>query len=94
MFDDAFFRDPYPLYARMREKCPVQRVDGGRFPFWLITGYAEAREALADPRLSKDTSRFQHVLAADGPPRDIAPAISRSLLATESPRFAWRLDHL
>ncbi|ROO88119.1 cytochrome P450 [Actinocorallia herbida] len=85
MFDDEFFRDPYPLYDRLREQCPVQRMDGGRFPFWLITGYAEAREALADPRLSKDTSAFEHVLAPDGRTRDIAPAIARSLLATDPP---------
>ncbi|WHT17764.1 cytochrome P450 [Crossiella sp. CA-258035] len=50
-----FKRDPYPVYARLREQGPVHRV---AFPSgvvgWLVTGYDAAVSALADPRLSKD----------------------------------------
>ncbi|MBA9002881.1 cytochrome P450 family protein [Thermomonospora cellulosilytica] len=84
MFDAAFFRDPYPIYARLRATGPVQRITT-RYPFWLITGYPESRTALADPRLSKQTSRYQHLFAREGNLRNIAPAIRYSLLATDPP---------
>jgi cytochrome P450 len=54
-----------PRYAQLRENSPVARVNlphGG--PAWLVTGYAECREVLADPRFSRvlatdpDTPRF------------------------------------
>lgn len=44
-----------PLVSDLREKCPVARVtlwDGSQ-P-WLVTRYADARQALRDPRLSAD----------------------------------------
>ncbi|MET8450600.1 cytochrome P450 family protein [Streptomyces sp. NPDC005209] len=81
-FGDAFRRDPYPVYARLRELGPVHRV---RLPApeehhetWLVVGYEEARAALADPRLAKDGSKIgmqfleeeligRHLLAADPP---------------------------
>jgi cytochrome P450 len=84
IFDAAFFRDPYPIYARLRTAGPVQRI-ATRYPFWLITGYPESRTALADPRLSKQTSRYEHLFAAEGNRRNIAPAIRYSLLATDPP---------
>ncbi|WP_372406268.1 cytochrome P450 [Streptomyces luteireticuli] len=53
----AYKRDPYPLYARMREAGPVHRV---LFPSgvtaWLVTGHAAAQRTLADPRLGKNHS--------------------------------------
>src|SRR5205809_4882836 len=49
-----YFQDPYSVHARLRAKRPVTPVImPGGVPVWLITGYAEARAALADPRLSK-----------------------------------------
>ncbi|MER5786647.1 cytochrome P450 [Streptomyces mobaraensis] len=51
----AYKRDPYPLYARLREAGPIHRVV---FPSgvtaWLVTGYAAAQRTLADPRLGKN----------------------------------------
>lgn len=58
--DPRFLQDPYPTYAAMRSRCPVQSVptgSGGHISY-LVTGYAEAREALRDARLSKDTAAF------------------------------------
>ncbi|MET9699291.1 cytochrome P450 [Streptomyces sp. NPDC006529] len=82
--DPRFFTDPYPTYDRLREGCPVRRIptgSGGR-PAYLITGYAEAREAFTDPGLSKDTARF----FADRPSdRDLHPALSRTMLASDPP---------
>ena len=49
-----YFQDPYSAHARLRAQRPVSAVvmPGGT-PAWLVTGYAEARAALADPRLRK-----------------------------------------
>ncbi|MFQ6851513.1 cytochrome P450 [Streptomyces sp. 35M1] len=82
--DPRFFADPYPAYDLLRERCPVQRVPtgSGGHQGYLITGHAEAREAFTDPRLSKDTARF----FADRPSdRDLHPAISRTMLASDPP---------
>lgn len=53
---DRFRADPYPTYAQLRTETPVyrhrpDRTIGG--DIWLVTRYAEARAALADPRLAK-----------------------------------------
>ncbi|MFD7714854.1 cytochrome P450 [Streptomyces sp. NPDC059814] len=83
--DPRFFQDPYPAYARLRDTAPVQRVptgSDGRYSF-LVTGYAEARAAFADPRLSKDTARF---FAGRPSRRDLHPAVSRTMLASDPPR--------
>ncbi|MGW6709187.1 cytochrome P450 family protein [Streptomyces sp. NPDC054956] len=82
--DPRFFTDPYPTYDRLREGCPVRRIPtgSGGHQAYLITGHPEAREAFTDPRLSKDTARF----FADRPSdRDLHPAISRNMLASDPP---------
>ncbi|GCD33568.1 cytochrome P450 hydroxylase [Streptomyces chrestomyceticus JCM 4735] len=83
MESPEFFRDPYPLLAALRERGPVQRVRSGPHgATWLVTGWAEARTAMAEPRLSKDTARY----FADKPSkRDLAPAVSTTMLATDPP---------
>ncbi|MFJ9419872.1 cytochrome P450 [Streptomyces sp. NPDC101227] len=83
LHSSEFSRDPYPLLAALRERGPVQRIrtDNGRTT-WVVTGWAAARAALADGRLSKDTGRF----FADRPSnRNLAPAVSRTMLATDPP---------
>jgi cytochrome P450 len=49
-----YFQDPHSVHARLRAERPVSAVimPGGT-PAWLVTGYAEARAALTDPRLHK-----------------------------------------
>ncbi|MFE6686804.1 cytochrome P450 [Streptomyces sp. NPDC057743] len=58
LYGPAYKRDPYPLYAELRDRGPVHRV---RFPSgvcaWLVTGYEAAQRALTDPRLGKHHSR-------------------------------------
>ncbi|REK91328.1 cytochrome P450 [Streptomyces inhibens] len=78
-----FSRDPYPLLAALRARGPVQRIGTGNGrTTWVVTGWAEARAALADARLSKDTARY----FADRPSgRNLAPAVSRTMLATDPP---------
>ncbi|WP_427919876.1 cytochrome P450 family protein [Streptomyces sp. cg40] len=85
--DPLFFADPYSTYARLRNAAPVQQVptgSAGRVGY-LVTGYTEAREAFADPRLSKDTARFFAGRLSD---RDLHPAVSRNMLATDPPEHA------
>jgi len=49
-----YFSDPYSVHARLRAQQPVaQVIMPGGTPAWLVTGYAEARAALTDPRLGK-----------------------------------------
>src|SRR5277367_16441 len=49
-----YFSDPYSAHARLRARHPVAPVImPGGMPAWLVTGYPQARAALADPRLLK-----------------------------------------
>ncbi|MFF5703709.1 cytochrome P450 [Streptomyces sp. NPDC012794] len=53
-----FVRDPYPVYAALRERGPVHRVrtpDGEEL--WLVVGHEACRKAFTDPRLSRDWRR-------------------------------------
>ncbi|MEU4209391.1 cytochrome P450 [Streptomyces sp. NPDC026206] len=67
-----FARDPYSVYAKLREQGPVHRV---RMPegalCWLVVGYDEVRATFNDPRLSKDWAQASHDLGlpviASGP---------------------------
>ncbi|ANH94916.1 cytochrome [Streptomyces sp. SAT1] len=70
---ESFTRDPYPVYARLRERGPVHRIrmpEGGA-EAWLVVGYEAGRAALADPRLSKNWANASPVLplrsASSGP---------------------------
>ncbi|MFI1224329.1 MULTISPECIES: cytochrome P450 [unclassified Streptomyces] len=60
---EQFTRDPYPVYAALREKGPVHRV---RVPegadAWLVVGYEVGRDLLADQRLSKQWERASPAL--------------------------------
>jgi len=78
--------DPSGHFAEARARCPVQKVrlaDG--HPAWLVLGYDAARQALTDPRISKD---MLAALAADG---DVVaeglpgPAFSRHMLNVDPP---------
>ncbi|MGF6826259.1 cytochrome P450 [Kitasatospora sp. MAP12-9] len=82
--DPGFFQDPYPTFAALRSTSPVLKVpSGGGRSSYLVTGYAEAREAFADPRLSKDTAAF---FAGKDTGRNLHPAVSQSMLATDPPQ--------
>ena len=78
--------DPYPYFAEARSRCPVQKVrlaDG--HDAWVVLGYDAARQALNDPRISKD---MLAALAAD--PDSVAEglpgsAFSRHMLNVDPP---------
>ncbi|MET7728122.1 cytochrome P450 family protein [Streptomyces mirabilis] len=85
--DPRFLRDPYPTYAAMRSVCPVQAVPTGSSGYgsYLVTGYAEARQALSDPRLSKDTAAF---FADKASQRRLHPAVAHNMLASDPPQHS------
>ncbi|WP_327392654.1 cytochrome P450 [Streptomyces sp. NBC_01186] len=64
---------------------PVQLVRSGSAgrAGYLVTGYAEARQALGDPRLSKDTAAF---FADKDSTRRLHPAVTRNMLAVDPPQ--------
>ncbi|MBA5226170.1 MULTISPECIES: cytochrome P450 family protein [Streptomyces] len=67
LFDWEFAANPYPAYAWLRTHSPVHRT---RLPSgveaWLVTRYADARRALADPRLSKNPAHHDEPAHARG----------------------------
>ncbi|MGW1677529.1 cytochrome P450 family protein [Saccharopolyspora sp. NPDC002376] len=69
LFDAAFVQDLHARYAESRDTTPVQRlVTPNGLPVWVITRYADARAALTDPRLSKESARIHEVITANLPP--------------------------
>lgn len=56
MFTPAFFRDPYPFYALLRDTAPVLPValPPAGVRVWVVSRYADVRAGFADPRLSSD----------------------------------------
>jgi cytochrome P450 len=78
--------DPFGHFAQARARCPVQRTrlaDG--HPAWVVLGYNAARQALGDPRISKDMlaalERAGDVVAEGLP----GPEFSRHMLNVDPP---------
>jgi cytochrome P450 len=60
---EDFLADPHALYRVLRDERPVARaVTPLGLRVWLVARHADAREALNDPRLSKDGGRFMELL--------------------------------
>jgi cytochrome P450 len=67
LFSWEFATDPYPAYAWLREHAPVRwTVLPSGVGAWLVTRYGEAREALADGRLSKNPAHHAGESGAKG----------------------------
>ncbi|MEU2616774.1 cytochrome P450 [Streptomyces sp. NPDC007157] len=113
-YGDGLRTDPHTVYARLRERGPVHRV---RWPLpdayhetWLVVGYEEARAALADPRLAKDTEKVgfkfldeeligKYLLVADPPQHTrlrglITRAFTARRVAALEPRIQEITDRL
>jgi len=78
-------RWPYPAYAALRQHGPIHAATptDGETPVWYIVGYEEARQALTDPRLTRDVSK----LPVDGRPAEPLAALGlhRSMLGVDPP---------
>ncbi|MFB7171056.1 cytochrome P450 [Streptomyces sp. NPDC056254] len=67
LFTWEFATDPYPAYAWLREHSPVHRTKlPSGVEAWLVTRYADARQALADQRLSKNPAHHAEPAHAKG----------------------------
>ncbi|MEU6016463.1 cytochrome P450 [Streptomyces sp. NPDC047515] len=67
LFTWEFATDPYPAYAWLREHSPVHRTAlPSGVEAWLVTRYADARQALADGRLSKNPAHHAEPAHAKG----------------------------
>ena len=54
----AFHADPHALLRRLTAAGPAHRCEpAGAPPQWLVTGHQQARDVLADPRVSKQSER-------------------------------------
>ncbi|MEU6097316.1 cytochrome P450 [Streptomyces sp. NPDC047079] len=76
-----FTADPHHVYAELRERGPVHWVrtpPPNAWETWLVVGYEAARAALADPRLSKDSTKQGVFVAED-------QAMGRHLLIVDPP---------
>ncbi|SFF08946.1 Cytochrome P450 [Actinacidiphila alni] len=67
LFSWEFATDPYPAYAWLREHAPVRwtTLPSG-VGAWLVTRYGDAREALAEGRLSKNPAHHAEPAGAKG----------------------------
>jgi cytochrome P450 len=63
--DQDFIQHPHVAYERLRAEAPVRPAIMPRgLRVWLVTGYADAKALLADPRLSKDNNRARELFEA------------------------------
>ncbi|GLZ42138.1 cytochrome P450 [Actinokineospora sp. NBRC 105648] len=80
--DEGFFQDPYALYDELRETGPVRQVLMPQGVYaWLVTRYADARAALADPRLSKDVAAAGTLMQTNREPGSRRPEFGGELAA-------------
>ena len=60
----SFTADPFPVYARLRDQAPISRVVYHGLPTWLVVGHEEARQLIADRRLSLDPAHASDTVRA------------------------------
>lgn len=89
LFTWEFATDPYPAYAWLREHAPVRRTTlPSGVEAWLVTRYADAKRALADPRLSKNPvhhAEHAHAKGKTGIPGERGAELMTHLLNIDPP---------
>ncbi|RKT86122.1 Cytochrome P450 [Saccharopolyspora antimicrobica] len=90
VFDAAFVQDLHSRYAEIRDATPVQRMATPHgLPVWVITRYEDVRAALTDPRLRKEVTRIQEVIAAnllpDSGGREFEDSLASHMLNMDPP---------
>ena len=79
MFSAEFYRDPYPVYAALRERDPVHWDE--EHQVWVLTRYAGVAASLADPRLARGAGDLK--VEVEDPLRRV---LSQMMLFSEPPR--------
>lgn len=89
LFTWEFAADPYPAYAWLREHAPVHKTQlPSGVEAWLVTRYADARQALADSRLSKNPAHHDepaHARGKTGIPGERSANLMTHLLNIDPP---------
>jgi cytochrome P450 len=86
LFTWEFATDPYPAYAWLREHSPVHRTTlPSGVEAWLVTRYADARQALADGRLSKNPGNHGQSSGRTGIPGERGADLMTHLLNIDPP---------
>ncbi|MFL6119528.1 cytochrome P450 [Actinophytocola sp.] len=66
--DEDVIQDPYSFYRRLREEAPVREALLPRgMKVWVVTRYADAREAMTNPDVRKDQRRVQELVTRHSP---------------------------
>lgn len=89
MFDDEYMRDPYPIYARLRQQLPVHKVHvPNRVDMWVVTRYEDVKVALTAPEVSKDSVRLRELVEKLSPPGrpQFDEALSAHMLNSDPPQ--------
>jgi cytochrome P450 len=84
---EEFFQSPHAVAELLRSEGPARPVTMPRgLKAWLVTGYADARALLADPRLSKDSGKAHELFARQaGVTSAETPALARHMLNSDPP---------
>ena len=81
-----FLANPYPYYRRLRSSAPVRAMGTANgLSVYLITGYAEARAALTDPRLAKNPALLHRQFTEAGFPLDPTFDLGGHMLNSDPP---------
>ena len=79
LFTWEFATDPYPAYAWLREHAPVHRTTlPSGVEAWLVTRYADARQALADAAADQEPGAPRRARARQGARRASRASARRS----------------
>lgn len=58
--DPEFIKNPFPVYAYMREKAPIKKVNfGNGQAFWMVTKYEDAIQIFKSPSFVKDLRKLK-----------------------------------
>jgi len=87
---EEFFQSPHAVAELLRSEGPARPITMPRgLKAWLVTGYADARALLADPRLSKDSGKarelFAQQVSSTGVANASVPAIAEHMLNSDPP---------
>ncbi|WP_279580435.1 cytochrome P450 family protein [Fodinicola feengrottensis] len=83
---EQLIQDPHPIYAKLREDAPVSPMQMMTFSGrgWVVTGYAEAREAFTHPALSRDGNKYFGALDT-GLDERVRAAMNHHMLNSDPP---------
>ncbi|MEU6128891.1 cytochrome P450 [Saccharopolyspora sp. NPDC047091] len=89
LFDEDYWDRADEVERALREQAPVHRaIPGDGLPIWVIGRFADARAALNDPRLAKDSDRLNDVIRSKRNPElgdQLSGLFSKHMLNSDPP---------